>query len=131
VVAALVLVGGVGLADGAAAADPSCPPNSVCLFSEQNFEGQEIILGGPFTLNNQIPNMHIIGCAGCVSTRHPGSNGTWGDQLSSFINTTTLNYCMLFDVNYGGPGSVLEAGRAASYGELNRFNDQASSIRLC
>jgi hypothetical protein len=131
-IAAVLLLVGVVAMQGQAAADPTCPGNSVCLFSDPNFGGQEIIVGGLFTVNDQIPNMHIISCSGCVSTRHSGSNGTWGDQLSSFINNTVINYCWWFDINYSsGSFSTMPAGASGSYGDGGRLADQASSVKLC
>jgi peptidase inhibitor family I36 len=77
--------------------DFRCPPDSLCLFMHRDFGGEVFVVpaGASF------PNLHLFPCLPfCDSPKHGAGDGNFGDQMSSFINNTSLRYCWWFDINF-------------------------------
>jgi hypothetical protein len=110
-----------------AAALTSCPANSVCLYEHQEFGGTILIIPAGDTY----PDLRAFACPGCRSSKHNNNDGTWSDQLSSWVNNTGQVYCWYWNENYAKrEGPLMNAGTALSYVGKNP-NDQASSIGPC
>ncbi|WP_203919032.1 peptidase inhibitor family I36 protein [Rugosimonospora africana] len=82
----------------AAQADVPCPPDSLCLYEDKDFGGYMIA----FPAGSAVPSLHEYLCLGCNSSKHPGSNNTWGDMLSSWRNTSDIGYCQFRNIDYNG-----------------------------
>ncbi|WP_410667748.1 peptidase inhibitor family I36 protein [Amycolatopsis sp. cmx-4-68] len=110
-----------------AAALASCPANSVCLYEHKDFGGTLLAIPAGDTY----PDLRVFPCAGCRSSKHNNNDGTWSDQLSSWVNNTGQVYCWYWNENYANREAVLmNAGTALSYVGKNP-NDQASSLGPC
>ncbi|MDQ7808662.1 peptidase inhibitor family I36 protein [Amycolatopsis sp. A133] len=121
-----------GVAAAAPAALPasvleSCPASSVCFYEHQDFGGTVLVIPA----GAAYPDLRAFPCAGCRSSKHNNNNGTWSDQLSSWVNNTGQVYCWYWHENYAGRNdTVMNAGTALSYVGKTP-NDQASSIGPC
>lgn len=104
-------------------AKSDCPSNNFCMWSDSNYSGRRWQSGG---LSGDA-NLHNDVCSGCISSKHPGSNGTWGDQMTSYWNNTSTSWCVFVDANYRGPLAATVG--ASSPGISGRFNDEVSSLR--
>ncbi|MEV7099598.1 peptidase inhibitor family I36 protein [Amycolatopsis sp. NPDC051045] len=110
-----------------AAALASCPANSVCLYEHKDFGGTVLVIPA----GDASPDLRAFACASCRSSKHNNNNGTWSDQLSSWVNNTGQVYCWYWHENYAGRNdTVMNAGTALSYVGKDP-NDQASSIGPC
>jgi hypothetical protein len=100
VLAAILAATALGANPGAAATPASdigvqatCPEGFLCLFEHRDFAGQMLALPAGSTAN-----LHQYPCSGCRSSRHSGSNDTWGDMLSSWENKTNVTYAQFYNV---------------------------------
>jgi peptidase inhibitor family I36 len=128
----LTITGVATAGPGAPAALPvsvlaSCPASSVCLYEHKDFGGTVLVIPA----GAAYPDLRAFDCPGCRSSKHNNNNGTWSDQLSSWVNNTGQVYCWYWNENYVRRDSVLmNAGTAYSYVGKDP-NDQASSIGPC
>jgi hypothetical protein len=128
-----------GIADASLLAN--CPADSLCIFQHRDFLGEVFVTPA----GTSRPTLHAFECRdanrlgpdrlpkGCDSPRHGDGDGNWGDQMSSWVNNTSLKYCWSFDINFGNGGSFpnpMLAGQSLSF-LSSRFNDEASSMRPC
>jgi peptidase inhibitor family I36 len=129
-----------GAAPAAAAPDPAaatvvpqpslpdgCPANSLCLHLERDLLGGHIFVipGGA-----SVPNLHLFACAECDSPRHSAGDGNFGDQMSSYVNNTSLTYCWWFDINYQRFGGTFLPHEVNKWvGKVHQ--DELSSTRPC
>ncbi|MEV4050054.1 peptidase inhibitor family I36 protein [Amycolatopsis sp. NPDC049688] len=105
----------------------SCPANSVCLYEHKDFGGTVLAIpaGAAYA------DLRAYECPGCRSSKHNNNDGTWSDQLSSWVNNTGQVYCWYWNEDYvGRDATLMSAGTASSYVGKNP-NDQASSIGPC
>jgi hypothetical protein len=124
-VAVGLVVAAGSAATAAHAATAPCPADNVCLYQHSNFGG--LVLAVP--AGTSIPNLHLLSCAGCRSSEHSGSNGTWGDQTSAWVNNTVVVYCAYQHINYGGSVLALYAGAGSNVS--SNWNDQISGLKPC
>jgi hypothetical protein len=132
---AALLAGGLATfaISGTAAAAPggdvtalaNCPADTLCIYQHDNFGGNVFYVSS----GSAYPTLHTYACPGCDSRKHR-SDGTWGDQLSSWTNNTSRAYCWYYDINYGGYVTPMAAGAAVSYVGKGP-NDEASSVQPC
>jgi hypothetical protein len=130
----LLTATGVAVADGDAGvkrpnvnkAVAACPAGTLCIYEHRDFGGT-VLLVSPGTVHS---NLRLLSCPGCRSSKNSGSNGTWGDMLSSWINNTSVSYCWFWDANFGGRLMPMTSGVAEPY-VGSTANDQASSIAPC
>ncbi len=100
-----------------------CAEGEMCFWEKPNYGGQI------FELRTEDSTFRNNPCEDCVSSAHPGSNGTWSDQFSSYYNVSGRDYCMYFDVNYSGRQVRINDRQ---YGNLTGpLNDQTSSSKPC
>jgi hypothetical protein len=78
---------------------------------------------------HSFPNLHLFECPGCDSP-HGAGDGNFGDQMSAWVNNTSLAYCWYFDINYGRYVTVMPAGQAVAWVGKGP-QDEASSVRPC
>lgn len=98
--------------------------HQVCMWSDAS------ALGFFFDLRTQDANLHDNPCYNCVSSKHPNSNGTWGDQVSTIRNDSDIAYCFYRDANFGG--GVLVRLQPHRDGDLSwAMNDEISSVKPC
>jgi hypothetical protein len=110
-----------------AAALASCPANRVCIFVDKDYQRR---IGVPFPPAGGQSNLHAYSCNGCISSKHPTSNNTGGDQMTSFINRTNTPFCGYKNVNFKLPIVQMNAGQAVRV-VSGAVNDEVSSIRAC
>lgn len=128
----LTLTGVAAAQPAAAAALPaaalaSCPAGSVCLYEHKDFGGTILVIPA----GDAYPDLRAFACAGCRSSKHNNNNGTWSDQLSSWVNNTGQVYCWYWNESYvGRDATLMNAGTALGYVGKDP-NDQASSIGPC
>jgi Peptidase inhibitor family I36 len=121
---AVVVVGAATLlAFPASASAASCSAGYICLYEHINYQGQYYRLGG----SDDNANFHNHPCTGCISSKHPSSNNTWGDQISSIINNTSRRYCLYRDSGYGGTQLVSIAPPGGGVTNVN-YGDSQSVI---
>lgn len=112
---------------GVAAADTACPDDNVCLYEHRDFGGKMLAIPA----GTSYSSLHKLTCQGCESSKHSGSDGTWGDMMSSWRNTSDTYYCWYWDVNFGsGSGQKMPQNSEVSYVGSDP-NDQASSVAPC
>jgi hypothetical protein len=111
--------------DGAAGLLAGCPANTVCIYVDKDFNGPvfEVPAGQSF------PNLHLFACP-CDSPKHGAGDGNFGDQMSAWVNNTSMVYCWYYDINYGRFVGTMSAGSALTW-LGTRAQDEASSIRPC
>jgi hypothetical protein len=130
IVAAFFLtITGVAAAEPTAAAGAlaSCPSNSVCMYEHKDFGGNVLVIPA----GTAYPDLRPFTCPGCRSSKHNNNNGTWSDQLSSWVNNTGQVYCWYWHENYARrDGTLMNAGTALAYVGKDP-NDQASSLGPC
>jgi len=100
-----------------------CTEPVMCFWEHANRGGHIFYLRGTDS------TFHNNSCAGCVSSKHPGSNGTWGDQMSSFQNLSGRAYCFYFDREFRGPSILIPANERRVFNLTPRANDEFSSGR--
>ena len=105
----------------AALASQTCPAGAMCFWEHANGAGHM------FILRTQDGTFHNNSCPGCISSKHRGSNGTWGDQMSSYQNLTGVNYCFYFDAGFSGPRFVAAGNDRRLFNLLPVANDEVSS----
>ncbi|QWF84036.1 peptidase inhibitor family I36 protein [Amycolatopsis sp. CA-230715] len=124
---AITVVGTSFTATAVAAPADGCSPNYVCLYEHADFSGHSIVFEAP----REVPfDLVTLVCPGCVSSKHPASNGRWNDQMSSWINNSGTTYCWFFDEDYGVEGHVMNTYSAVRR-LPDRENDEASSLGPC
>jgi hypothetical protein len=105
----------------------TCPANRVCIYANANFGHQ---FGVSFPPTGGHSNLHAYGCAGCVSSKHPASNNTGGDQMTSWVNNTARNFCGYWNAGFGRFLVTMQA-HSSSRGVPGTVNDEMSSLRAC
>jgi hypothetical protein len=105
----------------------SCPASSVCLYEHKDFGGKVLVIPA----GAAYPDLRAFACQDCRSSKHNNNDGTWSDQLSSWVNNTGQVYCWYWNENYSRRNDpLMNAGTASSYVGKDP-NDQASSIGPC
>lgn len=104
----------------------ACPDGSFCLFENGSGGGQIYTTPG-----GQDSTLHNNLCQGCISSKHPNSNNTWGDVASSYQNRSGKQYCLYKDTNFNGILVIAVAGDTAIHGFSSSVNDEISSLRPC
>ncbi|MEU5265676.1 peptidase inhibitor family I36 protein [Amycolatopsis sp. NPDC021455] len=104
----------------------TCPASSVCFYEHKDFGGKVLAIPA----GAAYPDLRVFSCQDCRSSKHNNNDGTWSDQLSSWVNNTGQVYCWYWHENYAKRGEVMNAGSANTYVGKDP-NDQASSIAPC
>jgi hypothetical protein len=104
----------------------TCPANSFCMYENKDFGGKILVLPA----GTAVPDLRVYTCAGCRSSKHNNNNGTWSDQLSSWVNNSGMVYCWYWSENYVTRDFPMNAGTSSLYVGKDP-NDQASSIAPC
>jgi hypothetical protein len=104
----------------------TCPANSFCLYEHKDFGGN--ILAVPAGTSSS--DLRAFPCPGCRSSKHNNNDGTWSDQLSSWVNNTSMVYCWYWSENYVVRDLPMNAGTSSVYVGRDP-NDQASSLAPC
>jgi hypothetical protein len=112
-----------GTATGVASADTPCPANSVCFYEHQNYDGKMLVIPA----GTSYGELRDLPCDGCRSSKHSGSNGTWGDMMSSWRNNSNTNYCWYWDTNFAGYVERMPINGYSAYVGKNS-NDQATGV---
>jgi len=112
----------------AAYASYTCPADNICFYQHKDYGGR--ILALPAVGIIGFPTLHTFACPGCRSSEHSGSNDTWGDQMSSWTNNSTVAICAYQHINYGGSMLMMPAGGSVALVASN-WNDQVSSFKPC
>lgn len=115
----------VGASPAYAALD-DCYGGAMCFWVDGDFSSPN---GETYYLATQDSTFHNNPCSGCVSSKHPGSNGTWGDMISSYYNRTGWVYCLYKNTNYGTELARIQPGAAGKLG--SSANDEVSSAKPC
>jgi hypothetical protein len=140
--AALASIGLIVLlsATGVAAAEPetnspappprstlaTCPASSFCMYEHKDFVGNILVIPA----GTAYPDLRVLACPGCRSSKHNNNDGTWSDQMSSWVNNTSMVYCWYWHENFVLRDSTMNAGTSLLYVGKDP-NDQASSISPC
>lgn len=103
-----------------------CPSGYVCLFEHGNWGGHVFQVQGSIS----VYRLGAFSCAGCVSSHHPASNGSWDDQMSSWKNFSGWHYCWAFDPDGTGERHDMPNGIAVSQ-VTGHENDEATSLVTC
>lgn len=104
-----------------------CPDGAACLFEDINGGGEIYIITYP----NQDSTLHNNLCQCCISSKHPNSNNTWGDQASSYQNRTGHNYCVYADTNFNNLLFIMSSTQVNVTNVPSGTHDEASSIKPC
>jgi hypothetical protein len=117
------------VADASSLAD--CPADSLCIFQHRDFLGEFLVTPAGIARsdlrNHRCWDRNFFGRP-CDARRKP--DGTWSDQMSSWVNNTSLNYCWYFDINFGTGPLSMPAGQSLSF-LPSIINDEASSLQPC
>src|SRR5216110_3128902 len=90
----------------------TCPVSSVCLYEHKDFQGKILVIPA----GAAYPDLRVFTCQDCRSSKHNNNDGTWSDQLSSWVNNTGQVYCWYWNENYVKRNDeLMSAGRASSY----------------
>lgn len=73
-----------------------------------------------------VANLNVIPCDCQTSSKHPDSNGTFNDQMSSWANYTGQTYCWSFNDNLGGDRHVMVDNVIVNVTPFE--NDEATSL---
>jgi serine/threonine protein kinase len=102
-----------------------CLKRAVCLYQDTNAGGTVFVI----VVNT--PDFTKLACPNCKNGLH-GNNGTFNDQMSSWVNNTSIPFCWHSDINYGGNHYLMPPGNGA--GKVVNLppdvNDMASSISI-
>ncbi|HEY9824298.1 MAG TPA: peptidase inhibitor family I36 protein [Stenomitos sp.] len=100
-----------------------CPSGKVCLFRDANYTGPFYYFSVGSANFTQLP------CAACTNGVH-GNDGTFNNQMTSWINRSSSRFCWYVRTQYGGTPRVMNTGTSnPNVGAAN--NDLASSLRKC
>jgi hypothetical protein len=103
-----------------------CPSGYICLFSDHNAGGE----GFAWEAGSYGSDHRNISCAGCRNGKH-GNDGTFNDQMSSWVNATGDNYYWYFDIGGRGERHLMQSfGTGRVINQPARESDEASSLYM-
>ncbi|QWF77877.1 peptidase inhibitor family I36 protein [Amycolatopsis sp. CA-230715] len=107
-----------------------CDPGFVCLHQDRDSDGNAYNFREPYTSQS---NFATLPCDTCQnSSKHPESNGTFNDQMSSWRNNSGRRYCWYFDAGHRGENHPMDHfGPTAAVNLTDHESDEASSLQPC
>ena len=107
------------------AAASQCDPGFACFFQNGGAGGSMIEFNAAAV---SLANLTAFLCSGCTNGIH-GNDGTWNDQMSSWVNNSSVTYCWWVDINRGGAGHLVRPlGQGYIQNLPGNENDTASSV---
>jgi hypothetical protein len=102
----------------------ACPSGFACLYQNGSEGGSAVRVQNGIGIGN----LKGIACGSCTNGTH-GNDGTFNDQMTSWVNVSGRQYCWWF--NAGNSGEVHVMLNGIKVNVATRENDQASSFGPC